>query len=70
MADGDVHLTPVETDREVLRHRLRKAELLRLFGVLELGSECHRAKAVSFFCRSRFLLLGSLGIVSSPDMRG
>jgi hypothetical protein len=70
MADGDVHLTPVETDREVLRQRLRKAELLHLFGVLELGSECHWATAVSFFGRSRFLLLGGLGIVSSPDMRG
>jgi hypothetical protein len=37
---------------------------------LELGSECHWATAVSFFGRSRFLLLGGLGIVSSPDMRG
>jgi hypothetical protein len=36
VADWDVNLAAVEADREFFRRRLGKAQLLHLFGVLEL----------------------------------
>jgi hypothetical protein len=66
VADWDVNLAAVEADREVLHRRLRKAQLLHLFGILERRMP-PGAKAVSpFFGRSCFLLLGGWRIVSSP----
>jgi hypothetical protein len=60
VADWYVNLAALEADREVLRRRLRKAQLLNLFGVLELRSEGHGVEGSFLFGRSRFPLLGEL----------
>jgi hypothetical protein len=59
VADWDVNLAAVEADREVFRRRLRKAQLLHLFGVSELRRECDRVEGSFLFGRSRFFLLGA-----------
>ncbi len=66
VANREINLSAREADLEPGRIFLAYTQLSHFIRKRELGSEGRRVEGSFLFGRSRFLLLGDRGIVSSP----